>query len=189
MKELKDLELFSKLPPIGDYSDCLFDDLSNMFDTKVLPRGIKVRAGDVIDSIEFIYDKSDYALGESPFFHGGPNGYDNIFTIPAGDFLRRIDVEYGKYIFSTDPDQRKKDQIVRIRFTTNQGVQSPWYGNVCGKGDTLPVKPYTFDAGENNIICCLYGATGKKNMKLHNYLQAIGVYTISFLEVKRLSLK
>lgn len=182
---MRALDYYSKSSVTGDYSDRLFDDFEIMFSTNVLPRGIKVRAGDVIDSIEMVYDKSDYPVGKSPFFHGGPNGYDNYFSIPNGDFLRIIEVEYGKYIYSLDPNQRKKDQIVRIKFTTHKGLQSPWYGNVCGKGKSLETKSFKIDVGENNIICCFYGATGLPNMTLHNYLQAIGVYMITFLNARK----
>ena len=182
------LDLFSQTQVVGDYSDCKFDDLKTMFEVGMLPRAVKVRAGDVIDSIEFIYDRNDYPVGKSPFFHGGPNGYDNVFTIPTGDFLRKVDIEYGKYKYSLDPNQQKKDQIIRIRFTTNQGVQSPWYGNACGKGSSLPATSSTIDVGEDNIICCLYGATGLPNMTLHNYLQAVGFYMISFMEARNLRL-
>lgn len=178
-------EFYSKSSVAGDYSGLLFDDLENMLATKMLPRGIRVRMGDVIDSIEMVYDKSDYPIGKSPFFHGGPNGYTYFFSIPDGDSLRTVDIEYGKYIYSLDPNQRKKDQIVRIRFTTHKGVQSQWYGNACGKGDSLPTKPFKIDVGEDNVICCFYGATGLPNMTLHNYLQAIGVYVISYLNAKR----
>lgn len=183
---MKNSIFFVKSEVGGDYSDVKFDDLDSLWETDIMPRSIRVRAGDVIDSIEMMYGRTDYPIGESPFFHGGPNGYTDVFTIPPGDFLRKIELEYGKYIYSLDPNQRKKDQIIRIRFTTHDNVQSPWYGNACGKGSSLPAKPFTIDVGENNIICCLYGATGKNNMELHNYLQALGVYMISFLDAKKI---
>lgn len=186
MKELLSLSVVVKGPVAGDYSGQKFDDLQNFFNQSFLPTGVWVRQGDVIDSIELAYKKKDYGRGKSEFFHGGPNGYDAYFEIPPGDFIRRIEVEYGKYPFSLNPSQRIKDQIIRIRFTTSSGLVSAWYGNICGKGDRLKGKPFTIDAGENNVICCLYGSTGLSNNELHNYLQSIGVYYISYLDAKRI---
>lgn len=186
MKEQLSIPLVVKGPVAGDYSDVFFDDLQNFFEQCFLPTGVWVRQGDVIDSIELVYGKKDEAHRKSKFFHGGPNGYDAYFEIPPGDFIRRIDVEYGKYPFSLKPSQRIKDQIIRIRFTTSTGLTSGWYGNVCGKGDCLKGKQFTIDAGENNVICCLYGSTGLNNGELHNYLQSVGVYYISYLDAKRI---
>lgn len=189
MKKIKDLlsELVvAKGPVAGDYSEHVFDDLQKFYDQSFLPTGVWVRQGDVIDSIELTYGKKDFARGKSPFFHGGPNGYDAYFELPIGDFIRKIEVEYGKYPFSLRPSQRTKDQIIRIRFTTSSGLVSSWYGNICGKGERLKGKLFTIDAGENNVICCLYGSTGLKNMELHNYLQSLGVHYISFLDAKKI---
>ena len=182
--ELLDITRFSKSSVIGSYQDEKFDDFNKFFAQPLLPTAVKVHSGDVIDSIEMVYENSSYKNGESPFFHGGPNGYEKLFIIKPGDFLQKIEVEYGKYTFSTDPTQRNKDVIVRIRFTTRSGISSPWYGNECGKRTQLQVKPFVLDVSENNVICCFYGALGKPSLTLHNYLQAIGVYFITFLDLQ-----
>lgn len=182
--KLLDIALFSRSSIVGTYRDMAFDDLAAFIKQPLLPTAVKVHSGDVIDSIEMVYDNSNYKQGDSPFFHGGPNGYEKLFLIKPGDFLQKIEMEYGKYPFSTDPTQRDKDMIVRIRFTTRSGISSPWYGNECGKGDMMHVKPFTIDVSENNVICCLYGAIGKKNLTLHNYLQALGVYFVTYLDIQ-----
>lgn len=184
IRELLDISGISSSNTIGSYKDVKFDDLDQFTKQTLLPRGVRVHRGDVIDSIEMVYEKSDYKKGDSPFFHGGPNGYEKNFEIKPGDFLQKIDLEYGKYPFSTDPAQRNKDLIIKIKFTTREGYSSPWYGNECGKKSQLKGTPYTIDVGENNIICCFFGSTGKNNLVLHNYLQSIGVYYMTFFDVK-----
>ncbi len=166
-----------KTKPAGDYTSSTFDDNSQVTQSSTLT-SIKVWEGDVIDCVEFVYDKVGYAKGESPYFHGGQNGALKEFHIASGDFLRRIDFKVGKYPFSADPAQCDVNMIVQIKFTTHNGNESSWYGNCCGKGADMVVSDYTIDVGKDNMIYAVYGTTQKDNMALNNYIQALGAYYI-----------
>lgn len=174
-----------KTQVFGTYSDIKFDDLSeykklqNPFVTSV-----KIWHGDVIDGIEFVYNNNQYVEKESPFFHGGKNGSLQEFKIGLGDFIQKIEGEYGRYPYSLEPSQKNKDIIIRLRFTTHNGVCSQWYGNACGKGEKMKGTPFTIDVGSESIICALYGATWKENRMLHNYIQAIGAYYMTYSDTE-----
>ncbi|MFI3296612.1 MAG: hypothetical protein R3Y59_03170 [bacterium] len=169
----------AKTNSAGTYTSNKFDDSNNTLD--LMLTSIKVWEGDVIDCIEFVYDNKSYAKGKSPYFHGGLYGVMREFKIMPGDFLRRIDFKVGKYPFSMDVNQRNVDMIVQIKFTTRDGNESRWYGNCCGKGSRMVVSDYTIDVGPENVIFALYGATQKANMALHNYVQALGTYYLTYI--------
>ncbi len=181
-------EIYGKTQVFGSYSDSKFDDLDKFkkLSTNPLPvTAVKVWHGDVIDCVEFVYDNNQYDKGKSPFFHGGLNGYPEEFKVNMGDFIQVIEGEYGHYPYSTEPAQRKKDVIIRLRFKTRNGKESSWYGNACGKGDQLKGTPFKIDVGKDSIICSLYGATWKGNLVLHNYIQAIGANYMTYLDAMK----
>lgn len=153
-----------------------FDDSDDFALQPNLPIGVRVCSGDVIDSIELLYDKNVSQRGESVFFHGGPNGAEHIFWLEEYEYICRIDMEYGKYIFSLDPAEREDDVLVRIRFMTNKGRACGWYGNECGKGDAMKVHAESIELQSYDGVCCLYGSICKPNMVLHNYVKRLGVY-------------
>lgn len=187
--ERKDLEIkldgfiYGSTEIYGTHCECTFNDLTEYKKTSFSPfvTAVKVWHGDVIDGVEFVYDK-DYSKGESPFFHGGKNGYCDTFNVPLGDFVQTIEGEYGKYPFSLEPVQRNKDVIIRLRFITREGKKSQWFGNICGKGERLKGTPFSIDVGKSNVICALQGALWKPNMVLHNYLQSIGGVYMTYLD-------
>lgn len=178
---------FSRTDVFGTDSDALFNDLDAYRKmTHPFVKSVKIWYGDVIDCIEFSYNDKNYEKGESPFFHGGKNGHFQEFKIDLGDFITKIEGEYGLYPFSSEPKQRNKNIIIRLRFTTRNGKTSSWYGNACGKGNALKGHPFCIDVGNESVICCLYGATWKGNLVLNNYIQAIGAYCMTYLDAVKL---
>lgn len=155
-----------------------FDDSDAFAFQPCLPVGIRVCSGDVIDSIELLYDKELRPRGECVFFHGGPNGYEHIFWLDDGEYISRIDMEYGRYIFSLDSSERDDEVLVRIRLVTSKGRDSGWYGNECGKGEAIKVHSENIQLRSYDGVCCLYGSICKPNMELHNYVRQLGVYWV-----------
>lgn len=187
IKEKLSCIVYGKMQVVGTYSEQTFDDLSKYKDTGTpCVTSVKVWHGDVIDCVEFVYDKQQYEKGKSPFFHGGKNGHMEEFTIEDDDFIQTIEGEYGQYPYSLEPSQQNKDLIIRLRFKTHKGIYSKWYGNSCGKGEKMKGTPFLIDAGAECILCALYGATWKGNLVLHNYIQAIGAYYMSYRDAMNL---
>lgn len=187
LKKILSEIFYGKTNVFGSYSDQKFDDLEAFKKSdEPFVTSVKVWEGDVIDCIEFVYGNRQYEKGKSPFFHGGKNGVLYEFKLGMGDFITKIEGEYGRYPFSLAPQQQKKDVIIRLRFTTHQGKTSRWFGNACGKGDLMKGTPFIIDAGRENIICGLYGATWTNNLVLHNYVQAIGAYYMTWLDAQNL---
>ncbi len=174
---------FTKSACVGSYQDVKFDDLGTFLNQSIFPTGVMIHSGDVIDSIELLYGTEGEQSTTNPLFHGGPNGRSHLYKLGPGDFLCGMQIIYGKYPFSLDENLRNRDMIIQIRFATQLSdyKYGPWYGNECGKGEAMPGKVYTIDGGYNNVIVALYGAICKENMVLHNYVQALGVYSLPIL--------
>lgn len=187
IKEKLSCMVYGKTQVAGTYSEQTFDDLSAYKNTGTpFVTSVKVWYGDVIDCVEFVYNDQQYEKGTSPFFHGGKNGYLQEFKIGLGDFIQTIEGEYGRYPYSLEPGQQNKDLIIRLRFITRNGICSGWYGNACGKGEKMKGSPFRIDVGSESVICALYGATWKGNLVLHNYIQAIGAYYMTYLDAMNL---
>lgn len=182
--------IFGYSEVFGTNQECLFDDFFE-YKKLIVPEigyfpfvsSVKIWHGDVIDGIEFVYDKEYSSKGKSPFFHGGQNGWEDRFELMPGDSIQVVEGEYGRYPFSLEPVQQEKDIIIRLRFITREGKESPWYGNACGKGDKMKGTPFKIDVGRSNVICGLQGAMWKPNMSLHSYIQAIGIIYVTFLDI------
>ncbi len=81
---------------------------------------IRVRSGDYIDAIQFVYTLSDGRQLEGPL-HGGTGGTYEVFRLGSDEHLLGISGRYGRYIDS-------------IRFHTDRRT-SPAYGGNGGNRD------------------------------------------------------
>ena len=122
--------IFGYSEVFGTNQECLFDDFFE-YKKLIVPEigyfpfvsSVKIWHGDVIDGIEFVYDKEYSSKGKSPFFHGGQNGWEARFELMPGDSIQVVEGEYGRYPFSLEPVQQEKDIIIRLRFITREGKE------------------------------------------------------------------
>lgn len=109
---------------------------------------IKVRSGNVIDSIQVTY-KDSFNVVTTGSRHGGTGGRESVFRLAPDEYIVSIGGKYG-------------NNIDKLWIKTNKGRTQEWGGN----GGNVD---FTYVVPDGWMIISFWGRSGK-------YLDAIGVY-------------
>lgn len=134
------------------------------FDDKKFAKGdpisVEVRHGEIIDAIRFVYEGDDNPK------HGGTGGDFDKFDLERDEYLTKIELTYGKWVFGYQI-------VLGITFTTSLN-KTYIYGNSLKRiGEP---RSYYFN---NKPITALVGKTiyiGKQHN--NTYIADLGVYYI-----------
>ena len=102
------------------------------FNTNFRLSKIKIRSGDLIDSIQFIF--TDGANEHTLPAMGGTGGKPGEFIIPQGEFIQKIIVKHSKFLSG-------------LQFVTNTGRTSQMFGKGAGTQSEVIVNGQLFAYG------------------------------------------
>lgn len=97
-----------------------------------------IRSGKKLDGLQFMLSDGVNTL-LTPW-HGGTGGGSGSFEVPDGQYIKTIELQTGKYVY-------------RIKFTTDAGVQSDWFGGNDGS--------YKYVSIDGQYLVGLTGRSGK----------------------------